>query len=170
MECICAGLTEKQCLIYLDDIVVLSKFFKEYIERLTNVFQVLRQAGLMLKLNKCPFAQKEVKYLGHIVSVASVRPDPAKTEAVSVYPIANNAKELRQFLGLANNYCQFVVDYSRVAEPLQKLLTKENDFCWDSKSQNAFDELKHRLVSPPILHCQFSASNWYCILMHQIQL
>ena len=170
MECICAGLTEKQCLIYLDDIVVLSKFFKEYIERLTNVFQVLRQAGLMLKLNKCPFAQKEVKYLGHIVSVASVRPDPAKTEAVSVYPIANNAKELRQFLGLANNYCQFVVDYSRVAEPLHKLLTKENDFCWDSKSQNAFDELKHRLVSPPILHCQFSASNWYCILMHQIQL
>ena len=73
-----------------------------------------------------------------------------QTKAVSTYPIPNNAKDLRQFLGLAN-YCRFVVDYSRVAEPLHKLLTKENGFHWDCKCQNAFDKLKHRLVSPPIL-------------------
>ena len=63
MECVLAGLTEKQCLIYLDDIVVFSKSFKGHIERLTNVFQALRQASLTLKLNKCDFAQREVKYL-----------------------------------------------------------------------------------------------------------
>ena len=120
---------------------VFSKSFKQHIERLTNVFQVLRQAGLTLKLNKCYFAQREVKYLGHIVSTADVRLDPAKTEAVSTYPIPNNVKELRQFLGLANYYRWFVVDYSRVAEPFHKLLTKENGFHWDSKCQNAFDEL-----------------------------
>ena len=154
MECILAEVTEKQCLIYLDDIVVFSKSFKVHIERLTNVFQVLRQAGLTLKLKKCRFAQREVKYLGHIVSAACVHPDPAKTEAVSTYPIPNNMKELRQFLGLANYYRRLVVDYSRVAEPLHKLLTKENGFHWDSKCQNAFDELKHRLVSPPILAFQ----------------
>ena len=76
MECVLAGLTQEQCLIYLDDIVVFSKSFEEHIERLTNVFQALRQAGLTLKLSKCYFAQKEVKYLGHIVSAAGVRPDP----------------------------------------------------------------------------------------------
>ena len=151
MKCVLAGQIEKQCLIYMDNIVVFSKSFKEHIERLTNVFQVLRQAGLMLKLNKNQFAQREVKYLRHIVSTAGVHPDPAKTEAVSIYPIPNNAKELRQFLGLANYYRRFVVDYSKIAEPLHKLLTKENGFRWDSKCQNVFDELKHRLVSPPIL-------------------
>ena len=67
MECVLAGLTEEKCLIY---IVVFSRTFEEHIERLMNVFQALRQAGLKLKLNKCHFARKEVKYLGHIVSAA----------------------------------------------------------------------------------------------------
>ena len=82
--------------------MVFSKSFKGHIERLTNVFQALRQAGLMLKLNRCHFAQREVQYLGHIVSAARVRPGPAKTEVVSTYPVPNNVKELRQFFGLAN--------------------------------------------------------------------
>ena len=151
MERVLAGLTEKQCLIYLDNIVVFNKSFKGHIERLTNVFQALRQAVLTLKLNNCHFAQREVKYLGHIVSAAGVCPDPAKTEAVSTYPVPNNVKELRQFLGLTSYYRRFVVDYSKIAGPLHKPLTKEKGFRWNSKCQNAFDELKHRLVSPPIL-------------------
>ena len=81
MECVLAGLSGEQCLIYLDDIVVFSKTFQEHIVRLTNVFQALHQAGLTLKLSKCNFAQREVKYLGHIVSAAGVRPDPTKIEA-----------------------------------------------------------------------------------------
>ena len=52
---------------------------------------------------------------------------------------------------MTSYYCQFVVDYSKVAEPLHRLLTKENVFCWDPKCRNALDELKHRLVSSPIL-------------------
>ena len=89
--------------------------------------------------------------LSTLVSATGVRPDPAKTEAVCPYPVPNNRKELRQFLGLANCYCQFVADYSKVVYPLHKLLTKGNSLHWDSKCQNAFDELQHRLVSPPIL-------------------
>ena len=151
MDCVLAGLRGEQCLIYLDDIVVFSKTFQEHIVRLTNVFQALRQAGPTLKLSKCNFAQREVKYLGHIVSAAGVRPDPTKIEAVSTYPVPNNVKELRQFLGLANYYRRFVADYSNVAALLHRLLTKENGFHWDSNCQNAFEELKNRLVSPPIL-------------------
>ena len=56
----------------------------------------------MVKLNRCHFAQREVQYLGHIVFAAGVRPDPAKTKAVSTNPVPNNVKELRQFVGLAN--------------------------------------------------------------------
>lgn len=92
-----------------------------------------------------------MQYLGYIVSASGVHPDPAKIEAVSTYPVLNNVKKLRQFLGLANYYHRFVADYSNVAAPLHRLLTKENGFHWDSNCQNAFDELKNRLVSPPIL-------------------
>ena len=65
-------------------------------------------------------------YLGHVVSAAGVPPDPAKTEAVSSHPTPKDAKELRQFLGLSNYYRRFVANYSKIAEPLHKLLRKED--------------------------------------------
>ena len=49
MECVLAGLTGEQCLIYLDDIIVFSKTFSERLTRLTNVFWALRNASLKLK-------------------------------------------------------------------------------------------------------------------------
>ena len=91
--------------------------------------------------------------MGHEVSADGIRPDPAKTEAVSNYPVSRNAKELKQFLGLSNYYRRFVKDYSKIAEPLFKLLSKEGikNFSWSSSCQSAFEDLKKRLVFPPIL-------------------
>lgn len=70
--------------------------------RLRNVFQCLRAACLKLKTPKSKFAQKEVRYLGHVVSAEGVRTDPDKTKAVAEYAVPKDARELRQFLGLAN--------------------------------------------------------------------
>ncbi len=84
-------------------------------EWLATVFERLRRAGLKLKTSKCKFMQKEVLYLGHVVSAAGVRPNPAKTEAVSAYPVPKNVHDLRQFLGLANYYRRFVRDFSKIA-------------------------------------------------------
>ena len=151
MECVLAALTDEKCLIYLDDIVVFSKTFQEHLQRLTNVFHALESAGLKLKASKCHFAKRQVNYLGHIVAAKGIHPDSAKVEAVSLYPIPKDVKELRQVLGLATYYCRLVANYSKIAEPLHKLLRKGADFQWDSNCQKAFDDLKHRLVSPPIL-------------------
>ena len=97
--------------------------------------------------------QKAVKYLGHVVSADGICPDPAKTEVVVSYPVPTSANEAKQFMGLCNYYRRFVKDYSKIAAPLVKLLSKENakSFSWNSSSQDAFEELKSRLVSPPIL-------------------
>ena len=151
MECVLAGLTGEQCLIYLDDIIVFSSTFEEHLRRLANVFAALREAGLKLKPSKCFFAQKEVHYLGHVISAAGVSPDPAKTEVVSLYPIPTDLKQLRQFLGLANYYRRFVPDFSKIAEPLHKLLRKGATYNWNTACQEAFTELKHRLVTPPVV-------------------
>ena len=153
MECVLAGLNGEQCLIYIDDIIVFSRTFSEHLDRLHKVFSKLEEAGLKLQTSKCHFAQKVVRYLGHEVSADGIRPDPAKTEAVSNYPVPRNAKELKQFMGLSNYYRRFVKDYSKIAEPLFKLLTKEGvkNFSWSSSCQSAFDDLKERLISPPIL-------------------
>ena len=95
-------------------------------------------------------------YLGHVVSAAGVFPDSAKVEVVSSYPIPTDVKQLRQFLGLANYYHRSVPAYSTIAEPLHKLLRKGSTYNWNATCQEAFVELKHRLITPPILtFCDF---------------
>ena len=154
MECVLAGLNGEQCLIYIDDIIVFSRTFSEHLDRLHKVFSKLEEAGLNLRTSKYHFAQKVDRYLaGHEVSADGIRPDPAKTEAVSNYPVPRNAKELKQLMGLSNYYRRFVKDYSKIAEPLFKLVTKEGvkNLSWSSSCQSAFDDLNRRLISPPIL-------------------
>ena len=95
MECVLAGLTGEQCLIYLDDIVVFSNTFDEHLKRLNNVFLALRNAGLKLKPSKCHFAQTKVHYLGHVASAAGIASDPAKVTAVMSYPVPTDMKQLK---------------------------------------------------------------------------
>ena len=153
MECALAGLTNEQCLIYLDDIIVFSSSFVEHLQRLRNIFVALRQARLQLKLSKCTFASTTVYYLGHVVSATGVKPDPHKIEAVSQYPaVPTNIKELKKFLGLVNYYRKFIYNYATIAEPLNKLLRgHKKQFLWTVSCQQAFDHLKSKLVTSPIL-------------------
>ena len=95
MERALAGLTNEQCLIYLDDIIIFSSSFPEHLQGLRNTFMALRQAHLQLKLSKCSFTHNEVCYLGHIVSAAGVKPNPRKVKAVSEYPVPTSVKELK---------------------------------------------------------------------------
>eukprot|EP00731_Ephydatia_muelleri_P037182 Em0411g3a len=101
---------------------------------LASGYWQLQDAGLKLKSEKCKFVQKAVKYLGHVVSAEGICPDPAKTEVVVSYPVPTSAKEIKQFMGLCNYYRRFVKDYSKIAAPLFKLLSKENAkfFAWNS--------------------------------------
>jgi hypothetical protein len=82
MELLLRGLNWDVCLIYLDDIIIFSATFDDHLKRLQQVFERLRQAGITLKPNKCSFAQRQVQYLGHIVSNEGISVDPSKVDKV----------------------------------------------------------------------------------------
>ena len=152
MECVLAGLSPAQCLIYLDDIIVHGTSFEDHLKHLEMVLTKLGEAGLKLKPSKCHFAQQQVQYLGHLISKDGVAVDPSKVEAVTSYPQPTDVKELRGFLGLANYYRCFVQGFASIAQPLYKLTRKNaKGFNWTSQCQQAFDQLKKLLVNPPIL-------------------
>ena len=152
MECVLAGLTPTQCLSYLDDIIVFATTFDDHLSHLEHVLTKLGEAGLRLKPSKCHFALPQVQYLGYLISKDGVQPDPSKVEAVTSYPTPSNATEVREFLGIANYYRRFVEGFSAIATPLYQLTRKTaNGFLWTPECQKAFDQLKQKLVSPPIL-------------------
>ena len=145
------GLEWKVCLIYIDDIIVFSETFDEHLSCLSLVFNRLREANLKLKPSKCHFARSSVKFLGFLVSSEGVSPDPDKLAVVKSFPIPRNVKDVRSFLGLCNYYRRFVEGFAQIASPLNRLTRKNVSFAWTSDCDLAFNELKNRLCSPPIL-------------------
>ena len=112
----------RECLIYLDDIIICSSTFEEHLERLNTVFKNLELHNLKLKPSKCEFFKSRVVYLGHVVSEDGIHTDPAKTEAVRNWPIPRCTKDVRKFLGLTGYYRRFIEGYAAIARPLNDLL------------------------------------------------
>ena len=109
-------------MLYLDDVIVFSPDETVHLQRLDLVLGKIEEAGLKLKPSKCHFFQKQVKYLGHVVSNEGVQADPAKIEKVLEWPVPTDRKKLQRFLGFAGYYRRFVKDFARIAGPLHELL------------------------------------------------
>ena len=148
--------------IYLDDIIIFSETSEEHLQRLSLVFQRLRDCGLKLSLQKCAFAQSQVGFLGHLISADGVRPDPEKIAKVKDWPLPQNPKELRSFFGFAGYYRKFVEKYSEIARPLNSLLpptrkksdkgpSKVTKWEWEDKHVQSFQCLKNLLCAAPLL-------------------
>ena len=151
MQMTLAGLRWRDCLVFLDDIIVHSRSFEEHVETLAKVFRAIGSSGLKLKPKKCRLFQSKVTFLGHTVAEQGVGPDPANVEKVKQYPRPKTVGEVRSFLGLASYYRKFVMNFALVANPLVQLTRKEAAFVWSVDCETAFGRLKAALISPPIL-------------------
>ncbi|CAL1687615.1 unnamed protein product [Lasius platythorax] len=121
------------------------------ITNLRKVFLRLRTTNLKINSQKCSLFSKEVKYLGHIVSGKCIATDPEKISAVKNWPVPQNRKQLRSFLGFCSYYRKFIRGFSLIAKPLFTLTEHQVKFEWSSSCQQAFEELKQKLIFSPIL-------------------
>ena len=136
---------------FLDDIIVFSKTHEEHIEHLKKVFEKLKAAGLKLKLSKCSFCQKRVNYLGHIISESGIEPDPSKVAVIRELKPPETVREVRSFVGMASFYRRFIDHFSEIVQPLTNLTKKNVRFQWTTAHQEAFESLKEKLSSAPVL-------------------
>ena len=144
---------EPNVFVYLDDIVIVSRTFKEHLTLLADVFRRLREARLRLNPEKCYFCVNRLKYLGHVIDREGIRTDPDKVSAVEGWPEPQTVKQIRQFLGMASWYRRFIENFSTIAEPLTRLTKKNARWKWGTEEYDAFNRLKNALVSAPVLAC-----------------
>lgn len=114
------------------------------------MFDTLLKGKFFLKASKCLFAQRQLEYLGHIVSHQGVEPEPSKIRAMVEWPIPSTIKALRGFLGLTGFYRKFIQGYASIAAPLTALLRKDS-FVWNIDAQSAFEKLKEAMTKAPVL-------------------
>lgn len=151
MNTVLSGLQGLEAFVYLDDIVLYASSLTEHRIKFNKLAARLRQATLTLQPDKCEFLRHEVTYLGHIIGSSGVRPDPKKLTAVKDFPRPKNAKNIKQFLGLAGYYRRFIPQFSKISKPLTNLLKKDIPFKWDSAQNEAFVTLRDKLCEEPIL-------------------
>ena len=134
----------KFTMAYLDDIIIFSKS-EEHLKHLRIIFQRLKAAGLKLKRSKCDFMKKHIQYLGHLLSKEGIQPLPEKLESIKIMPAPRNAREIKQFLGLAGYYRKFVHRFLDLSRPLTRLTHKDALFEWTKECKAVFQMLKDTL-------------------------
>ena len=137
--------------VFIEYILFHSKYEEEHEAHMMIVLQVLRDHQLYAKFNKCEFWLIEVKCLGHVISISGVSMDLEKVEAVMSWKRSKSVFKIRSFLGLAGYYRRFIENFSELVAPMTRLTQKEVKFEWNDFCERAFQELKRRLTSAPIL-------------------
>uniref|UniRef100_A0A8K9UM86 Gypsy retrotransposon integrase-like protein 1 n=1 Tax=Oncorhynchus mykiss TaxID=8022 RepID=A0A8K9UM86_ONCMY len=137
--------------VYLDDILIFSPSLQIHVQHVRRVLQRLLENCIFVKAEKCTFHASSVTFLGSVISAEGIKMDPAKVQAVIDWPVPKSRVELQRFLGFANFYRRFIRNFGQVAAPLTALTSVKTCFKWSVSAQGAFDLLKNRFTSAPIL-------------------
>lgn len=146
-----SGLGDRAIFVYLDDILILSNSFEEHIDDLAAVFNRLRLFNLHARREKCVFLRDSVKYLGHTISPSGIVPDADKVAAFSQMKLPTSTRQVASFVQTASWYRKFIPGFSNIARPLTNLLKKSAKFRFGDAEAEAFNTLKQKLTSAPVL-------------------
>ncbi|KAJ2941462.1 hypothetical protein O0L34_g3683 [Tuta absoluta] len=138
-------------LAYLDDIIIFSETFDKHLTDLRDVLQKMREFNLTVNEQKCRFCRSSIKYLGHIITPEGLQTDPEKAKAIADLSPPKTLKHLISFLQMSSWYRRFIGNFSGISEPLTRLTKKNAQWSWGTMQEQAYNELKKRLVSAPIL-------------------
>src|SRR6266436_5414500 len=150
-----------EAICYMDDILIYSCTLSNHQRIICQVLTTLHKWRLFLKPEKCKFEQKEVEYLGLVISKDHVAMDPTKVRGVMEWPTPTKVKEVQSFLGFVNFYRKFIHNFSNVTHPLYVLTHKTQQWVWGSPKQKAFDALKKAVTSAPILTFPSQSSHFH---------
>lgn len=146
------GLTWKQCLVYMDDVLVFSKTFEQHLVDLDEVLNRFKFAGLKLKPSKCMFADNEVEYLGFKLSEKGMHATEKKIETVLNLKPPDTNKQLYGFLCSMTYYRMLIPKFGHKSVNLYKMVDTGDKLCkWNEKTLKDFDDLRMALITSPIL-------------------
>jgi hypothetical protein len=167
---------DKFVMVFIDDILIYSQSEEENVDHLKMVLQRLREHQLYAKLSKCEFWINEVMFLGHIINKDGLAVDPKKVADILNWKAPTDARGIKSFVGMVGYYRRFIEGFSKIAKPMTALLANKVEFKWTQKCQEAFEALKEKLTTSPVLvlpdvHKPFSVYSCYtglgCVLMQE---
>ncbi|KAG2213622.1 hypothetical protein INT45_010121 [Circinella minor] len=142
-------------MVYLDDILIMSKTREEHERHVREVLNRFQEHQIIANKKKCEFFKTELEFVGYKVTAAGILPSKKKVQAIQNWPVCKNVQEVRQFIGLASHYRRWIRGFSSLSSVLTDLTKgtgiKKRSITWTPECQAAFEEIKARLCDAPVL-------------------
>lgn len=142
------------CITYQDDVLIHARNHAEQYVELQKAFDRVRAHGLKLNVKKCQFGQREVSYLGFLLTPDGILPGLDKTKAIRDFEPPKNIRQVREFIGLCNYFRNSIKNFSAIASELTKLTRKDSEWKGGELppvALEAFYKLQKALLSAPVL-------------------
>ncbi|KAL0810648.1 hypothetical protein ABMA28_010755 [Loxostege sticticalis] len=140
-----------EILVYIDDVLILSRTIEQGLILLRRVLTTLTDAGFSINLKKCSFLSPSIEYLGRNISEGQVRPSNEKVRALTNTDEPKNIKQVRQFMGLAGYFRRYIPGFAQKTACIAALTRKGVEFKWGTEQQAARKEIVECLTSEPVL-------------------
>jgi len=141
---------DKFVVVFINDILIYLEN-EDHAEHLRIVLTRLREHKLYAQFSKCEFWLRKVPFLGHVLSENGISVDHSKVQEVMDWKAPTSVHKVQSFLSLAGYYCRFILDFSKIAKPMTRLLQKDEKFVWTLECEAAFHTLRTLLTSAPVL-------------------
>ncbi|GJS87900.1 hypothetical protein Tco_0770536, partial [Tanacetum coccineum] len=137
--------------VFMDDFSVFGNSFNHCLSNLDKMLARCKETNLVLNWEKCHFMVKEGIVLGHKINGKGIEVDREKIDVIAKLHYPTNVKGVRSFLGHARFYRRFIKDFFMISKPMTQLLMKDAKFDFSDSFKKAFNDLKEKLTSAPIL-------------------
>ena len=148
--------SRKYCKAIMDDLLLFTPTKSLHFEKLKDLLKALCKNGLKISPKKCQLFKTDLQYMGNTIFIRNktvcVRPLRSQIEAIQTLKPPTTIKGCRSFAGMVNFVSLFCPELQKLLKPIYDLTRRGRQFLWEKEQQQAFDEIKHRLQRPPVLH------------------
>ena len=148
--------SKKHCKAIMDDLLLFTPMKKLHMAKLEDLLKALLKNRLKIPLKKCQLFKTELQYMGNIIFIKDkrvcIKPLRNRIEAILKLEPPKMPKGCRSFTGMVNFLSMFCPKLQKLLKPIYDLTRKGRHFIWGKEQQEAFEEIKRRLVKAPVLH------------------
>ena len=148
--------SRNHCKAIMDDLLLFTPSNKAHMAKLEDLLKVLLKNGLKISPKKCQLFKTELQYMGNVIYIKDrkvcVKSLRSRLEAMQKLQPPTTQKRCRSFTGMVNFLSMFCPRLQKLLKLIYDSARKGRQFIWGEEQQNAFEEIKHRLIRPPILH------------------
>ena len=156
---------KKYCEAIMDNLLLFTPSKRAHIEKLEDLLKALLKNGLKIPPKKCQLFRTNLQYMDNEIFIQNkrvcIKPLGSRLEAIQKLQHPTTVKGCRSFAGMVNFQSMFCPELQRLLKPIYNLTKKGRPFVWEKEQQDSFEEIKCRLVKPPVLHMPNTAGKFH---------